>query len=91
MTDMTGNVSIRRMTPADYDGALSILRKAASVEKTDECLLLMAECYENQGNYTKALQEQELAAVISKVLYPEDNHSEGKELRLKQHYFFTSA
>ena len=40
----------------DYDGALSILRKAASVEKTDECLLLMAECYENQGNYTKALE-----------------------------------
>ena len=45
----------------------------------------------NSGNYTKALQEQELAAVISKVLYPEDNHYEGKELRLKQHYFFTSA
>jgi len=45
----------------------------------------------NSGNYTKAMQEQELAAVISKVLYPEDNHREGKELRLKQHYFFTSA
>ena len=40
----------------DYDGALSVLRKAASVEKTDECLLLMAQCYENQGNYTKALE-----------------------------------
>lgn len=45
----------------------------------------------NNGDYTKAIQEQELAAVISKVLYPEDNHYEGKELRLKQHYFFTSA
>ena len=45
----------------------------------------------NSGNYAKALQEQELAAVISKVLYPEDKHYEGKELRLKQHYFFTSA
>ena len=45
----------------------------------------------NDGNYAKALQEQELAAVISKVLYPEDRHYEGKELRLKQHYFFTSA
>ena len=40
----------------DYDGALSILRKAAAVEKTDECLLLMAECYEIQGNYTRALE-----------------------------------
>ena len=45
----------------------------------------------NSGNYARAMQEQELAAVISKVLYPEDNHYEGKELRLKQHYFFTSA
>ncbi len=45
----------------------------------------------NSGNYVRAMQEEELAAVISKVLYPEDNHYEGKELRLKQHYFFTSA
>ena len=45
----------------------------------------------NSGDYIKAMKEQELAAVISKVLYPEDNHYEGKELRLKQHYFFTSA
>ncbi|MBR4502720.1 MAG: glycogen/starch/alpha-glucan phosphorylase [Clostridia bacterium] len=45
----------------------------------------------NSGDYFKAMKEQELAAVISKVLYPEDNHYEGKELRLKQHYFFTSA
>ncbi len=40
----------------DYDGALAMLRKAASVEKTDECLMLMADCYETQGNYTKALE-----------------------------------
>ncbi len=45
----------------------------------------------SNGDYSKAMQEQELATVISKVLYPEDNHYEGKELRLKQHYFFTSA
>jgi glycogen phosphorylase len=43
------------------------------------------------GDYSKAIQEAELAAVISKVLYPEDNHYEGRALRLKQHYFFTSA
>ena len=40
----------------DYDGALSALRKAAAVEKTDECLLLMARCYEEEGNYAKALE-----------------------------------
>ena len=44
----------------------------------------------SNGNYEKAL-EQDLANIICKVLYPEDNHIEGKRLRLTQHYFFTSA
>ena len=44
-----------------------------------------------QGKYIDALEEKELAEVISKVLYPEDNHLEGKALRLKQQYFFASA
>jgi starch phosphorylase len=44
-----------------------------------------------RGEYLKATEETQLAEVISKVLYPEDNHYEGKLLRLKQHYFFTSA
>ena len=45
----------------------------------------------NRGQYTRAMEEKELAEVISKVLYPEDNHMQGKELRLKQQYFFSSA
>ena len=45
----------------------------------------------NRGQYAQAMEEKELAEVISKVLYPEDNHYEGKELRLKQQYFFSSA
>ncbi len=45
----------------------------------------------NSGNYVRAVEEKQLAEVISKVLYPEDNHSEGKELRLKQQYFLVSA
>lgn len=44
-----------------------------------------------QGEYLKAMEEMQMAEVIDKVLYPEDNHYEGKMLRLKQHYFFTSA
>ena len=40
----------------DYDGSLAMLRKAAAIEKTDECLMLMADCYETQGNYAKALE-----------------------------------
>ncbi len=45
----------------------------------------------SHGDYTKAMEEKEYAEVLSKVLYPEDNHYEGKNLRLKQQYFFTSA
>lgn len=45
----------------------------------------------NRGEYIKAMEEEQLAEVISKVLYPEDNHIEGKKLRLRQHYFFSSA
>ncbi len=44
-----------------------------------------------EGNYMKATEEMQMAEVISKVLYPEDNHYEGKMLRLKQFYFFVSA
>ena len=44
-----------------------------------------------EGRYAQASEEIELAEAISKVLYPEDRHYEGKMLRLKQHYFFTSA
>lgn len=45
----------------------------------------------NRGDYLRAMEEKELAEVISKVLYPDDNHEQGKQLRLKQFYFFTSA
>ncbi len=44
-----------------------------------------------RGEYDKALDEMKMAEVINKVLYPEDSHWEGKMLRMKQHYFFTSA
>lgn len=45
----------------------------------------------SQGDYARADDSAEMAEAISKVLYPEDNHLEGKKLRLRQHYFFTSA
>jgi len=43
------------------------------------------------GDYLSAVEQREAAEVISKVLYPEDQHLQGKELRLKQQYFFVSA
>ncbi len=45
----------------------------------------------NHGDYVRALERQAMAEVISKVLYPEDNHPEGKSLRLRQQYFLVSA
>ncbi len=45
----------------------------------------------SSGQYLKAVEQQAMAEAISKVLYPEDNHYEGKSLRLKQQYFFVSA
>jgi len=45
----------------------------------------------DKGEYQKAVEEENLAKNISEVLYPNDNHYAGKELRLKQQYFFISA
>lgn len=45
----------------------------------------------NEGNYQKALEEQNLADTLTDVLYPADEHYQGKELRLRQQYFFISA
>ena len=45
----------------------------------------------SRGEYLKATEEEAMAETITKILYPEDNHYEGKSLRLKQQYFFVSA
>ena len=45
----------------------------------------------DRGEYQKAIEQENLAKTIVEVLYPNDNHYAGKELRLKQQYFFISA
>ena len=45
----------------------------------------------NGGNYMRAMEQQAMSEVITKVLYPEDNHPDGKLLRLSQQYFLVSA
>ena len=66
--------------------AVSVLRlwKARSVQNFDMKLF-------SQGDYASVMKDDNEAELISKVLYPADNHMEGKSLRLKQQYFLVSA
>ena len=70
-----------------YDSqAVSVLRlwKARSIQNFDMKLF-------SQGDYASVMKDDNEAELISKVLYPADNHVEGKSLRLKQQYFLVSA
>ena len=75
------------MMVSGYDSkAVSVLRlwKARSVQNFDMKLF-------SQGDYAAVMKDDNEADLISKVLYPADNHAEGKSLRLKQQYFLVSA
>ncbi len=75
------------MMVSGYDSkAVSVLRlwKAKSVQNFDMKLF-------SQGDYASVMKDDNEADLISKVLYPADNHVEGKSLRLKQQYFLVSA
>lgn len=52
----------------DFDSALSSLRKAGTIDATDDCLLLMSRCYEAQGNYDKAIQAMRYMATNSSAV-----------------------
>ncbi len=71
---------------AGYGGkGVSVLRIWKSVSNNFDMKLF------NSGNYLKSLEQNAIAESITKVLYPEDNHTEGKTLRLEQQYFLVSA
>ena len=71
--------------PGYGNGAVSVLRLwQARVPSFDMAMF-------NQGDYAKALSQNTIAQAISKVLYPNDNHLEGKSLRLRQQYFMCAA
>lgn len=89
----------------EYDGGTTVLAVPMDMNiagyKTDHVNTLRlwdAKCpvsesmnYYSSGEYLKAIEQQADAEVIAKVLYPADNHYQGKMLRLKQQYFFVSA
>ena len=68
----------------DGKGAAVLRLWAAKADSIDMAMF-------NQGDYMRAMEEKAMAEVISKVLYPADNHPEGKSLRLRQQYFLVSA
>ena len=68
----------------DGKGAAVLRLWSAKVDGLDMAMF-------NQGDYMRAMEEKAMAEVISKVLYPADNHPEGKSLRLRQQYFLVSA
>ena len=77
----------RDMLIAGYDGKeINTLRlwDAKSPNSLDMYLF-------SEGDYVKSMEQRTMAEVITKVLYPADDHIEGKTLRLKQQYFFVSA
>ena len=90
-----------RLEHKDYKTVRAVpydLMVAGKDGKTVNALRLWsAECREfnmsafNQGDYVRAIEQRAMAENISKVLYPADNHYEGKSLRLRQQYFLVSA
>ena len=91
-TRLTGYTSVLAL-PRDMliagggkDGRVNTLRlwEARSPQELDMYLF-------SGGQYVQALEQRTMAEVITKVLYPADDHPQGKELRLKQQYFFVSA
>ncbi len=86
------NATVVQAIPCDMEIAgygtehMNVLRlwDARSTQPVDMTLF-------SRGEYLKASEDEAMAKTIAKILYPEDNHLEGKSLRLKQQYFFVSA
>jgi len=87
-TGYTAVIAVPRdMLIAGYDAKeINALRLWDAVSPNSLDMYLFSE-----GEYVKSMEQRTMAEVITKVLYPADDHIEGKTLRLKQQYFFVSA
>ncbi|HMA76527.1 MAG TPA: glycogen/starch/alpha-glucan family phosphorylase, partial [Candidatus Krumholzibacteriaceae bacterium] len=87
-TDTNNVIGVAYDTPiAGYDNQTVNTLRLWSARASNEFDL----DYFQHGDYLKAVREKNISENISKVLYPNDNNFEGKELRLKQQYFFVSC
>ena len=84
--DSVGAVPYDLMISGADCKAVNVLRLWRAVSTSDFDMVLFS-----QGRYIKAMEENTNAEIISKVLYPPDNHEAGKLLRLTQQYFLVSA
>lgn len=84
--DVVQAVPYDMMISGSDSKAVNILRLWKACDPTNFNMNLFS-----QGQYVKAMEEDTNAEIISKVLYPSDNHTEGKYLRLSQQYFLVSA
>lgn len=73
------------LVPGDGGKGISRLRLWAATSDNFDMKLF------NSGDYIRSMEQKAMAESITRVLYPEDNHSEGKSLRLSQQYFLVSA
>ncbi len=73
------------IVPGDGGKGISRLRLWAATSDNFDMKLF------NSGDYIRSMEQKAMAESITRVLYPEDNHSEGKSLRLSQQYFLVSA
>lgn len=87
-TDYTTVVAVPRdmLISGYHSGAVNTLRLWQSTSPISIDMELFA-----KGEYLQSMEEKHQAEIISKILYPEDAHEEGKLLRMKQQYFFISA
>ena len=85
-TDEVLAMAYDTLVPGYGNGAVNTLRlwSATSTEAIDLTLF-------NQGNYTAAIEDKNASENVSRVLYPDDSTEHGRELRLRQEYFFVSA
>ncbi len=88
LTNYTSVLAVPRdMLIAGYEGKrVNTLRLWEARSNQDLDMYLFS-----GGKYVEAMEKRTLSEVITKVLYPADDHKQGKELRLKQQYFFVSA
>ena len=93
------NTALEAYYEKDYEAALTNLRSAAEIDRTEECLVLMSECYEHSGNYEKAIEtlrlmditDEDVRARITELQSRLDKMSNEGKVSVCGNYYSTST